>query len=495
MEDDLLRRAGRAVVWSALARWLDAGASLVSLFVVVRVLGPEVYGLFGMVMIALALPAGIVGGPLAESLIQHPNVTRRHEAATFLAELSVSIGIGLILVLSAPLVAGIFQRPDLQPLILAMSIAPFLSSLGATPCALLQRDLRFRAIGFVDAIGAISAAIAAIVLVASGFGVWSLVVMELLRRTVRSVGFWIVARWRLTVRASWSDFRELAHFNSFTIATKLLAQAETAIPGAVIGTMLGPQALGYYNLASRLFTQSANVLLMPLHAVTLPVVSSSQGEPQVLRRVFTQGLRLSTAIAYPYFIGAAVAAPVFVPLFFGDSWDGTVLIVQLMMLLGIRAATASFNGGVIRGAGRPATQSAIVALSLALSLVVLPVVAPYGLAALIIAILLRGLVTWLAGAVVLKDIMQLSIFAQVTVGWPSLAASLVMAGAVMVILRTLGDTHSPWLVLPLVAVVGVLSYAAALAVIAPKLVGRVLDFVRRKNRGVPPVDVAPESTR
>jgi O-antigen/teichoic acid export membrane protein len=487
MRAELLRKAGRAASWSSLARWLEAATSLLSLLVLVRVLGPETYGVYGMSLVVLALPSGLLGGPLADSLIQRRDLDRHHEACTFLADTVLSLVVGLALALSAPVIAEAFARPDLAPVVRVMSAGPFLASLGSVPGALLQRELRFGAITAVDAMGLATSSIVGVTLALSGFGVWSLVFMDLARRIVRSAGFCAMAHWRPHVKTSLRAFRELARFNAFTLAATLLERAEGAVPGAVVGGMLGAEALGYYNFASRLFAQSWGILLSPLQAVALPVAAYSQSEPETLRQILRQGLRLSTAVSYPFFIGAAVTAPVFVPLFFGSEWSNGVLTIQLMMLTGIRSATASFTGSVIRGAGRPGSQAALVALGLILALVSVPLVARLGLPAVVGAVLAKGLITWVVGAFALKRIIGYSVIGQLTVGWPSLAASAPMWGAAWVTLQMMTSAQAnPWLTLLASAGAGALAYVLALAFIAPAFASW---FLRMLNGRLSPAAV------
>lgn len=480
MSQELLREAKRAAGWTALARWFEAAASFVSLLVLVRILGPETYGVYGMTLVAIAIPSGIVGGPLAECLIQRETIHRGHEAATFYAETLVSLLIAAVLIALTPALAAGFSEPTLLAALPAMAFAPLLSSLGATPCALLQRGMRFKAIAAVDTFGTVSAMIVGVTLAIAGFGIWSLVALELARRLVRSIGFWAVARRPLAFRASRRDFADLAHFNSYTIVNKVLAQADTAIPGAVIGAVLGAPALGFYNLASRLYTQASQVLLAPLNAVSLPLASQARSEPGSLKLIFSEGLRVSTAVAYPFFIGSAVVAPIFVPLLFGPEWVDMVVTVQLMMLLGIRAATATFNGAIIRGSGKPATQAAITGLGLGLLLVGAPAAASFGLNAIVAVLLARGLVTWLVSAAILRPIMQMSVWRQVTLGWPSLVASLIMAAAVAAVVSVMDAARQPVLTLGVAAATGIVVYAIALAVSAPRLVERLVQFAKRR---------------
>jgi O-antigen/teichoic acid export membrane protein len=265
----------------------------------------------------------------------------------------------------------------------------------------------------------------------------------------------------------------------------MLEAADAAVPGAVIGGMLGPEALGYYNLASRLLAQSSGILLGPLHAVTLPVAASAQSDPAMLKHVLQQGLRLSTAISYPVFIGAAIITPIFVPLFFGSAWTDMIPTVQLMMLVGVRSATASFTGGVIRGAGRPASQAGIVVFGLVLSIISLPLVARFGLPAVVAAVLAKGIATWLVGAFVLQHMIGYSVQAQLTVGWPSMAACIVMWGAVAGALGVLHGLANPWVTLFLAVALGALAYSAALVCIAPGFGSQLARLLQKRLRASP----------
>ncbi|MFC7292773.1 oligosaccharide flippase family protein [Hirschia litorea] len=479
----LLAQAGKAAIWSALGKWFDAVAGLVSLFVLVRILGPDLYGLFGMALIMLAIPFGIVGGPLAECLIQRKQIAPGHEAATFITDVLLAFLLSGLLVLVTPLVAQFFGQAELNQILPVFSLVLPISALGSVPAALLQRDMRFREISLIDAGGTASASLVGIGMALSGYGVWSLVFMELTRRSFRTLSFCLIAKWKPRFdggeKLKKAHFQDLFHFNAYSIATKILGQLDASLPGAIIGAILGTQALGIFNLVTRIFTQGSSILLAPLQAITLPLAAKSQSDPDVLRSLLSKGTRLSTAIAYPFFIGAAAVSPLMVPIFFGPEWGEAVLPMQLMMLMGVRAATASFNGGIIRGAGRPELQASIVALGLVVSVVLVVLAAPYGVSAIVGAILVRGGITWLAGAVVVRQLFGYAAISQFVIGWESLLSAGVMFAAVSVFQAHFLTDMSPILALLLSVFVGVLVHFVCLRILAPNLVGDVLKILKR----------------
>ncbi len=67
MKQGILRRAGVAVFLSALGNWVGMLGGLASLVIIARMVAPADYGLFGMVLVTLAVPEILTSGSLNES--------------------------------------------------------------------------------------------------------------------------------------------------------------------------------------------------------------------------------------------------------------------------------------------------------------------------------------------------------------------------------------------------------------------------------------------
>ncbi|MDP3174861.1 MAG: oligosaccharide flippase family protein [Phenylobacterium sp.] len=423
----LLAHAGRAAGWAALAKWLNLLIGAGSFLVMVRLLSPDSFGLYGMAVIVLALPEVVVGGPLSESLIQRRDLRPAHASATFWLELTCALVHFAAIVALAPWIAALFGRDELKTLAPVYAATLILLALGSTPASLLQRNLRFKAIAAVDASGAAIAAFVGLGLALADFGVWALVGMESARRAVRAAGFIALAGWLPARPRVGPELRELARFNLTTLATRLLVQVDAAAPRFIVGVLLGAQALGYLNLANRILQQGAAVLIAPFNAVALSVASAARDDRTTMHATLGAASRITAFVAYPAFLGAAALAPLAVPLLLGEHWRAAVACIQIMLLLGIRAATASFNGAVLSGSGRPDLQLALVALGLVSVAVLTPLAATWSLSAVAGALLLRGLVTWWVGAWLVQRVTGYPAHRQITLGWRDLVAAGVMA--------------------------------------------------------------------
>ena len=482
---NLFADARRALAWSAIAKWLDVGGSAAIFLAMVTLLGPDIFGLYGMALVATALPEAIAGGALSESIVQRRDLRPGHLNATFWMELGLALVLFVVLLFLTPHLAKVFGQQQLLQLIPVMAGTLFLLALGAAAAGKLQRELRFKAIAAVDAIGSICAAVVGLVLALMHFGVWSLIWMEVSRRGVRSIAFAACAGWRPSFSFNMQDVRDLARFNIMTLATRVANEADNAVPRFFIGATLGPHALGYFNFAWRIYQQAAAIIIAPFWAVAMPVASNAQHDHALLRSALNGAAKLTSLIAYPIFLGAAAIAPLAIPTLLGKEWAPAVVVVQIILLNGIRAGASPLTTGVLRGVGAAGWSLAIVAAEAVMGLLLTPLAAPFGLAAVAWVTLGRSYWAWLAGAALLKRAIGYPIWPQFFIGWRSLASAAVMAAVVWTLQRFALPAGSGLLGVAGLVAVGMVVYVATLFVLSPQLAQRLVNIalaVLRRDR-------------
>jgi len=479
-----LKRAKYAVAWAAGARWFDVFASTATFLLMARLLGPHTWGLYGMVLLVTVLPETIIGGPLADSLIQRKDLRPGHIAGARVLHVGLALALFAGAVGLTPLLAGAFGQAELVLLIPALS-ATFLAMAWAAPSvALLQRDMRFRSIAVIDATGTATAAIVGIGLALAGWGVWALVLMEVARRCVRAAGFVIAAGASRALNVSFSrrDLADLMHFNLTSLGAQLLVQADLAIPRLAVGAFMGTQALGYFNLAFRIFRQGCSLAIAPLNAIALPLISSVRDDRAQLHKAIRQAAGMATLVAFPAFMGAAAIAPVAIPFLLGEVWAPAVVPMQLMLILGIRAASMALTGGILRGCGHPGLQMVHVAVGLLATCLLVPLATQFGLAAVAAAMLIKGAITWVIGALLVQRVSGYSATNQIIVGWRSFLASSLMAGGVVLATPVLAAFLSGWSLLAVLIAGGVALHLITLTTLDPQLAGDVRRAVLAKIR-------------
>lgn len=79
----LTRRVLGGVVWTSLGQVLTLAIRLGSMAVLARLLSPEDYGVFGLGLLCIALPADITRSGFAMSLVQRDEIEHGHIRAAF----------------------------------------------------------------------------------------------------------------------------------------------------------------------------------------------------------------------------------------------------------------------------------------------------------------------------------------------------------------------------------------------------------------------------
>lgn len=95
MGPNLLRRAGQAVALNAMANWIGVIVALLSMVVIARLLTPEDFGNYVIVLLALALPEVIAVSTLGEALVQRKDLRPGHINSVFLQSMVLPSPSGL----------------------------------------------------------------------------------------------------------------------------------------------------------------------------------------------------------------------------------------------------------------------------------------------------------------------------------------------------------------------------------------------------------------
>ena len=192
----LRRRTVRGVGWTTTSQVLIQAMSFVTMVVLARLLTPSDFGLAGLVALFTGFVALFVNFGLSAALIQRETISEAHRSSAFWLNLSVGVGLSVVTVLLAPVLAAFFDQPRLSALLAAVAPTFTVGALAIVQSALLQRDMRFRRLAAIEIAALLSAAALAISVAAIGGGVWSLLAYTLTMTVSRSILLWLGHSWR-----------------------------------------------------------------------------------------------------------------------------------------------------------------------------------------------------------------------------------------------------------------------------------------------------------
>ncbi|HXJ02593.1 MAG TPA: oligosaccharide flippase family protein, partial [Micropepsaceae bacterium] len=362
---------------------------------------------------------------------------------------------------------------------LLRALAPLLllSALQAVPVALFKRALDFRALAASSTSGTLLGGVVGVALAYAGFGPWSLVANLLVQNSVVTLAIWRQSAFRPRLVFSWRHLRELWSYGQYTFLVRIAAFASNQSPRLLIGYLFGPAALGAFSLGLRVVEILYQLVCLPAVNVAVSVIAKIRDDPKKLTRTVLTATQLAAMISAPIFVGLALIAPLIVPLGFGAKWTASIPIIQILCVYGIVGSCALIWGAIIAGLGRPDVTLATTTTSAVVSVSVLLLAAPWGLAAASMAFVARGYLTMPFTPLIIARLTGIPAAVQYRVFAPVVLAVLIMAICVEATIIALGGVAAPFAMIAASIAVGVFSYGMTLYVVARPVLQLGMSFL------------------
>ena len=340
--------------------WMYGGSLVTSVVnlgvmaILARQLRPADFGLVALAQVLLRFLAVLGSSGVGEYVIYDRANGRedRVQAAFWLGQ-SMSLVVVLVGLVAVPLLTQFYTEPDLDKLLLVMLIAYLLMQLSTVPDALVKRTLDYQKLVIRDTVLEILASFGMVGMALAGFGVWSLVIPNLLVAPLRAILVMFMAHWfpkfPLRMRLWKGIFKFSANVVGTTLATTIATEGDTLI----IGKSLGTESLGLYNLA----WQSANLVSRNVASVigklAMPALSAVAREPARLRTAFYRMIRVLGIISFPLLVGLFVVADKFIVTVYGLQWIPSIVPFQILLIYAMRQAVGSPASVIYNVVGRP----------------------------------------------------------------------------------------------------------------------------------------------
>lgn len=380
------RKVVSSAAWAAVETWGRQVAMFAVFIILARHLGPEAFGLATLSMVAPIILSAVVTRGIPDAIIQRPEIEPIHLDSAFWLLVATGSALSALVWVFAGVIADLFDEPLLKGLVQWTCIIVAVQSLAAVPSAILKRELNFRLFALRTMTGTIVGGTLGLGLAVAGYGMWSLVWMQVAKAIVETTVILLGSSWRPRMAYSYARCRELFGFAGPIVLQTLWTFVNDEIPKVVLGLFFGPAAVGIYAIARRPLDLLVEFLLGPLTAIAMPAVARVQREPSKIDHFFNTSVRMAGIAGFPAFIGFAAIAPAALPLVFGQQWASAVVAVQILMILGLQRTIDSLCAFTILALGHSALVLKLNVAYTFLSLVFLTTAAQISLEAVIAAL-------------------------------------------------------------------------------------------------------------
>ncbi|WP_163990468.1 oligosaccharide flippase family protein [Pyxidicoccus caerfyrddinensis] len=337
------------------------GLRVVSALFLSRLLFPSDYGLFGIVSYAASLGVFLGDLGLSAALVRQPHEPTRDETFTIFwcHQALTAVIVAAVCALAPQLTEGYALGEGAVPMVCALALGLFLSSLRVIPLMALERKLAFPVIARAELIENVVQVITTISLAALGFGAWALALGGLVRGAVGLVLVWWASPWRPHGAFRLDVLKRLLSFGlAFQLPPLVGAMVAGWVP-LVVGGILGKEAVGLVNWAWAL-ASTPMMLSIVLNRVAFPAYCRLQEDPAGFAEYLRTSLRRLSAVLLVAIPCVVLVLPVAVPLFFGERWVPAVALVQWFSLECVLTTLTGLLATAQNAGGRPWERLAVV---------------------------------------------------------------------------------------------------------------------------------------
>ncbi|WP_298164068.1 oligosaccharide flippase family protein [Novosphingobium sp.] len=376
------RAGGGTAVIAMAARVSGQFAMIAVTLVATRHLAPADFGVFAiagaLVMLARTM---LYTGPFEYLLkLSHDADQRRGAGACLAATVLVAlvwIALLVMLGLAAPFV---FKGGGVAPVILALAPSVLLGALAAFAESLMLRSGTVRRYYAITVLAEVGAGIAAIALLASGWGLWALVLQIYARTLLMALALGALGPPLALAAPPRALVAEVLRWSVSRFGSVLVSFLANYSGDLVLGMVFSPAASGLYRAANRMVTALADMFVQPAGMLALTTLASgrARGEGEGLPGAWPRLAALFAVLGWPALALLALFAHRVVPLALGPAWAAAAPVVAVFCVARMAALVTAVATAELIVTDRQGRVLAIQTFAAAATAGLTLLAAPYG---------------------------------------------------------------------------------------------------------------------
>jgi O-antigen/teichoic acid export membrane protein len=304
---------------------------------------------------------------LSMATIQRTAISDEEISTLFWFNVLVGVLLAVLSLVIAPFLVAFYHEPRLFWVSAVLGTGFFFSAATTQHQALLQRQMRFIALAWIDILSQLVSIAVGIVMAVAGFGYWALVGMSVALPVTYGLGLWFAAAWT-PGRPRWRHGTySLLHFGGTVTLNNVIIYLAYNTEKALLGRFWGAEVLGIYGRAYQLVNMPTGQLNTAIGWVAFPALSRIQDDPLRLKNYFLKGYSLVLGLTIPITIACALLADEIIFVFLGSNWMDAASIFRLLSPTVLAFALIHPFGWLLMAKGQ-------VGRSLKMALVITPLV-------------------------------------------------------------------------------------------------------------------------
>lgn len=297
-----------------------------------RLIEPEAYGIIALTTVFIAFSDIFILNGFNVALVQKKTISDKDYSTVFCMSFIFSVILYLSFFFSAPFVADFYNSAELKYVLRIIAVVILFQSVTTVIRAKATREMAFKKMAISSSISSVFAGIVGVIFAYHGYGVWALVVQQLLSSCLDMVFMIIFFSWKVSFRFSKRIAYSVSKFSFGVISTAFLDFCGNNMSSLVIGKSYSTIDLGYYNRGNMLPETVGLNVYNAINGALLPTLASHQSNRDELKQITRKIMSLSVYIIFPLMFGFIGISEILIPVILTDKWIPIIPLMDVFCL-------------------------------------------------------------------------------------------------------------------------------------------------------------------
>ncbi|WP_300697957.1 lipopolysaccharide biosynthesis protein [uncultured Bacteroides sp.] len=336
------RDIASGVLYIAIAKYSSMALQLIVTAILARILCPSDYGAIAIVTVFINFfnILGDIG--IGPAIIQNKKLDEEDLENIFSTTIYMGVLLSIIFAGSASLLSNYYDNDILFEICLWLSLLILAYCSNIVPQNLLYKEKRFKLISISSLCINILTGSASVATAYMGWGIYALVLSQLLSAFATTLFFYSRKRIRFRIIPNPLALKKIMSFSIFQFLFNLVNYFGRNADKMLVGRYLGMTELGYYEKSYRLMMLPLQNITFVISPVLLPVFSTLQDNPREVGDKYFNMLKILSYVAFPLSVILYFCSAELVLCFFGDQWYGAIHPFKILTLtVGLQILTST----------------------------------------------------------------------------------------------------------------------------------------------------------
>ncbi|MBK9736660.1 MAG: lipopolysaccharide biosynthesis protein [Saprospiraceae bacterium] len=401
-----------ALVWNVFSSGLVQFIQVVISLILARLLTPELFGAYAILIMINAFCQIIIESGLVSSLIRTKTLTIRDYSTVFTFQMIISIALYFLIYFASEQISIFFNSIVPFHFIKITSLILIVKAFYSLHEMKLIRDLNFKLIATLNIISNVLAGAIAIYLALHDYGILSLIYMLFIQSSVYGILLWIMVDLPVRCIIDIKSLKGHLKFGSFLMLSGILDSIFQQVYQVIIGKYFLLSQLAFYNKATTYSQLPIQMIVNPVNSVVYPFLANFSEDIVKLKLYYKKILITTFFLLTPIMVVSAILMDNLILCLLTDKWIEIAPYFRILALVAILYPVHYYNLNILKVLGKTKLFFALDVVKKAIIVISIFVVLPFGLEALLWSQVVNSIIFLFLNSILSKRLIDYALIDQ-----------------------------------------------------------------------------------